>query len=138
MSTAPLTVLGEEEEIFRTTVREFAEQEIAPCVERMDRAGQYDPDIVPKLFDLGVMAIETPELATGEKFGIRIGWGGFDSFESNANAVGASAIGVLGRNYFREGDRLAVDAGVGLGWSEFKDYNQSRVLAGRVGLQFTW
>ncbi len=61
MSTAPLTVLGEEEEIFRTTVREFAEQEIAPCVERMDRAGQYDPDIVPKLFDLGVMAIETPE-----------------------------------------------------------------------------
>ncbi len=84
------------------------------------------------------MAIETPELATGEKFGIRIGWGGFDSFESNANAVGASAIGVLGRNYFREGDRLAVDAGVGLGWSEFKDYNQSRVLAGRVGLQFTW
>jgi alkylation response protein AidB-like acyl-CoA dehydrogenase len=27
----------------------------------MDRAGQYEPDIVPKLFDLGVMAIETPE-----------------------------------------------------------------------------
>jgi butyryl-CoA dehydrogenase/short/branched chain acyl-CoA dehydrogenase len=61
MSTGPLTVLGEEEEIFRATIREFAEQEIGPRVESMDRAGQYDPDIVPKLFDLGVMAIETPE-----------------------------------------------------------------------------
>jgi hypothetical protein len=26
------------------------------------------------------MAIETPELSTGENFGIRFGWGGFDSF----------------------------------------------------------
>jgi alkylation response protein AidB-like acyl-CoA dehydrogenase len=61
MSTGPLTVLAEEEEIFRATIREFAEQEIGPRVESMDRAGQYEPDIVPKLFDLGVMAIETPE-----------------------------------------------------------------------------
>lgn len=84
------------------------------------------------------MAVETPELATGEKFGIRLGWGGFDSFQSDANAVGASAIGVLGRNLFVQGDRLALDAGVGWGWSEFQDYDQSGVIAGRAGLQFTW
>jgi hypothetical protein len=52
--------------------------------------------------------------------------------------VGASAIGVMGRNLFSDHDRLALDAGVGWGWSEFKDYNQSGVVAGRVGMQLTW
>ncbi len=61
MSVRPLTSLLEEEEIFRKTVRDFAAQEIAPRAARMDEAGQYDPDIIPKLFELGIMAIETPE-----------------------------------------------------------------------------
>ncbi len=61
MSVRPLTSLLEEEEIFRKTVQDFAAQEIAPRAARMDEAGQYDPDIIPKLFELGIMAIETPE-----------------------------------------------------------------------------
>jgi alkylation response protein AidB-like acyl-CoA dehydrogenase len=61
MTVAPITVLQEEEEIFQSTVREFAEQEIAPRVASMDEAAKYDSDLVPKLFELGVMAIETPE-----------------------------------------------------------------------------
>jgi alkylation response protein AidB-like acyl-CoA dehydrogenase len=61
MSTPALSVLQEEEEIFRKTVREFADQEITPRAARMDQAGAYEPEIIPKLFDLGVMAIETPE-----------------------------------------------------------------------------
>ena len=56
-----LTVLSEEEEIFRKTVRDFAVREIGPRVARMDAQGHYDPEVVPLLFDLGVMAIETPE-----------------------------------------------------------------------------
>jgi butyryl-CoA dehydrogenase/short/branched chain acyl-CoA dehydrogenase len=61
MGVQPLTVIEEEEEIFRKTVRDFADQEVAPRAARMDAAGQYEPDLIPKLFDLGVMAIETPE-----------------------------------------------------------------------------
>ena len=59
--TLPLTALSEEEEIFQRTVRDFAEREIAPRAAKMDRQGHYDPEILPMLFDLGVMAIETPE-----------------------------------------------------------------------------
>jgi len=61
VSTAPLTVLDEDEEIFRKTIREFAAQEITPRVAQMERDGCYAPEIIPKLFELGVMAIETPE-----------------------------------------------------------------------------
>jgi alkylation response protein AidB-like acyl-CoA dehydrogenase len=59
--TLPLTVLSEEEQIFQQTIREFAEREIGPRVAKMDQQGHYDPEIVPMLFELGVMAIETPE-----------------------------------------------------------------------------
>ena len=60
-----LTVLSEEEEIFRKTVRDFAVREIQPRVARMDQQGHYDKEVVPALFDLGVMAIETPEALGG-------------------------------------------------------------------------
>jgi alkylation response protein AidB-like acyl-CoA dehydrogenase len=59
--TEPLTVLSEEEEIFRSTIREFAEREIAPRAAKMDQQAHYDPELLPMLFDLGVMSIETPE-----------------------------------------------------------------------------
>lgn len=57
----PLTSLREEEDLFRTTVRSFAEQTIAPLVASMDEAGQYDPTLLPQLFALGLMGIEIPE-----------------------------------------------------------------------------
>ena len=59
--TPPLTVLSEEEQIFQQTIRAFARQELAPRVAKMDQQGHYDPEILPMLFDLGVMAVETPE-----------------------------------------------------------------------------
>ncbi|MGH7581959.1 MAG: acyl-CoA dehydrogenase [Gemmatimonadales bacterium] len=61
-TTAPaLTTLSEEEELFRQTVREFAETEVAPHVHDMDEASQMDPAILARLFDLGVMGVEVPE-----------------------------------------------------------------------------
>jgi alkylation response protein AidB-like acyl-CoA dehydrogenase len=61
-STAPaLTVLSEEESMFRDAVREFAEAEIRPYVHEMDEAAQFRQDIIPKFFDLGLMGIEVPE-----------------------------------------------------------------------------
>jgi len=56
----PLTSLNEEETMLRDTVRQFAQQEIAPRVRAMDEAQKLDPEILRQLFDLGLMAIEAP------------------------------------------------------------------------------
>ncbi|MGH7476377.1 MAG: acyl-CoA dehydrogenase [Longimicrobiales bacterium] len=58
---APLTALNEEERLFRDTVRQFAEEVVAPRVSAMDAAGQLEPDLIRQLFDIGLMAVELPE-----------------------------------------------------------------------------
>jgi alkylation response protein AidB-like acyl-CoA dehydrogenase len=59
-SVAPLTTLTEEETMLRDTVRQFAQQEIAPRVRAMDEAQKLDGDILRQMFELGLMAIEAP------------------------------------------------------------------------------
>src|SRR6195256_2823371 len=61
LGRSPLTTLSEEEEMFRASVREFAEGELAPRVEEMDEKGKLDPALIKQCFDLGLMSIETPE-----------------------------------------------------------------------------
>src|SRR5688500_6492346 len=61
MSNAGLTTLSEDEELFRASVREFAEGEVRPKVEAMEHAGKLDPEIIRQCFELGLMAIESPE-----------------------------------------------------------------------------
>src|SRR5207237_1849801 len=58
---SPLNTLSEDEEMFRASVREFAEGELRPRVEEMDEHGKLDPDLIKQCFDLGLMGIETPE-----------------------------------------------------------------------------
>src|SRR6476469_3161383 len=58
---APLTALSEEESAFRDAVAEFAEQDVRPRVQEMERAARIDPTLIPALFDLGLMGIEVPE-----------------------------------------------------------------------------
>jgi short-chain 2-methylacyl-CoA dehydrogenase len=65
-----LTVLSEEETMFRDAVREFAETEIHPHVRDMDEAGQFRLDLLPKFFELGLMGIEIPEAFGGSGGGI--------------------------------------------------------------------
>lgn len=57
----PLTILSEDEEMFRSSIREFAEGELRPRVEEMDEKGKLDPSLTKQCFDLGLMGIETPE-----------------------------------------------------------------------------
>ncbi len=57
----PLTTLSEEEQMFRDSVREFAEGEIRKRVEEMDEQGHLDPALITQCFALGLMGIETPE-----------------------------------------------------------------------------
>jgi alkylation response protein AidB-like acyl-CoA dehydrogenase len=61
LSGTPLTVYSEDENMFRASVREFAEGEIRPRVEAMDEHAKMDPLILKQLFDLGLMGVETPE-----------------------------------------------------------------------------
>jgi alkylation response protein AidB-like acyl-CoA dehydrogenase len=63
LSTAApaLTVLSEEEAMFRDAVRDFARTDIRPHVHAMDEAAQFRLDLIPKFFELGLMGIEVPE-----------------------------------------------------------------------------
>ncbi len=61
ISHGALTVLSEEEELFRSSVREFAEGEVRPRVEAMEHACETRPGLIKQCFELGLMAIESPE-----------------------------------------------------------------------------
>jgi alkylation response protein AidB-like acyl-CoA dehydrogenase len=56
-----LTTLSEDEQMFRASVREFAEGELRPRVEEMDAHAKLDPSLIKQCFELGLMGIETPE-----------------------------------------------------------------------------
>jgi alkylation response protein AidB-like acyl-CoA dehydrogenase len=66
----PLSILSEEETMFRDAVREFAETEIKPYVYEMDEAAKFRPDIIAKFFGMGLMGIEVPEIYGGAGGGI--------------------------------------------------------------------
>jgi alkylation response protein AidB-like acyl-CoA dehydrogenase len=60
-----LTELSEEEQLFSSTVRQFAKEKIEPLVRQMDTDQQYAPGLVEQLFSLGIMGIEIPEALGG-------------------------------------------------------------------------
>jgi len=61
----PLTVLAEDELIFRDSVRAFAEARIRPLVREMDEHAKIPRTLIDELFELGVMGIEVPEAHGG-------------------------------------------------------------------------
>src|SRR6476619_2595540 len=61
VTSAALTLLSEEETMFRDAVAAFAEEEVRPRVMEMERAAKIDPSLLPKYFELGLMGIEVPE-----------------------------------------------------------------------------
>jgi alkylation response protein AidB-like acyl-CoA dehydrogenase len=64
--TSPaLTQLSEEEQLFFSTVRRFAQEKIAPLVRSMDDSQQLAAGLVLQLFELGLMGIEVPEACGG-------------------------------------------------------------------------
>ena len=56
-----LTVLSEEEVMFRDAIAAFAHEEVRPRVAEMEKAGKIDQSLLPKYFELGLMGIEVPE-----------------------------------------------------------------------------
>jgi alkylation response protein AidB-like acyl-CoA dehydrogenase len=57
----PLTLLTEEEQMFRDTVRQFAQDAVAPRVSEMDEEARMDPELIKELFELGLMGVEIPD-----------------------------------------------------------------------------
>ncbi|MEZ4434044.1 MAG: acyl-CoA dehydrogenase [bacterium] len=65
MSTRPLTRLDDDEKIFRDAVLAFARERVAPRVAHMDEAAKIDLDLIPPLFQMGLMGVEVPEAYGG-------------------------------------------------------------------------
>ena len=53
--------LTQEHELVRSTVREFAEQRVAPVAEELDREGRFPYELVAELSELGLMGMTIPE-----------------------------------------------------------------------------
>ena len=53
--------LSNEHRLIQTTVRDFAQQEVAPAAEELDREKRFPYEIVAKLGQLGLMGIPFPE-----------------------------------------------------------------------------
>ncbi len=66
----PLTDLTDEEKLFQDSVASFAQEQIRPHVEAMDREAVFRDDLIKSFFELGLMGIEIPESlgGTGSSF----------------------------------------------------------------------
>jgi short/branched chain acyl-CoA dehydrogenase len=62
----PLSILSEEEKMFRDTVLRFARERVGPHVRAMDDAGVFRSDLLREMFELGLMGIEIPEEYGGQ------------------------------------------------------------------------
>ena len=58
---SPLTLLSEEEELFRSAVADLAHSDVLPRVRAMEEAGKLDSALTAKFVELGLMGIEVPE-----------------------------------------------------------------------------
>jgi len=62
----PLTQLSDEEELFQSTVGQFARERLAPHVRQMDESGVFRKELLDELFELGLMAVDIPEEYGGQ------------------------------------------------------------------------
>jgi butyryl-CoA dehydrogenase/short/branched chain acyl-CoA dehydrogenase len=56
-----LTVLSEEEQMFQSSVRAFAQEKVKPLVKQAEEEGKVSHGLIEEFFQLGLMAIEVPE-----------------------------------------------------------------------------
>ncbi len=100
--------LSQDHEDFRTVVRDFAEQEIAPHVEEWDRESRFPVHLVPKMGELGLFGLEAPEEFGGA------------GMEGEGFTYLCVAIEELGRVDQSMG--ITLEAGVGLGINPIQTY----------------
>ena len=91
--------LSPEHELVRRTVREFAEQRVAPVAEELDREHRFPYELVAELAELGLMGMPIPE---------EYGGGGTDTL-AYAIAIEELTRDRLVRGDHRRGAHLARD-----------------------------
>lgn len=57
----PLVTLTDDEQLFRDSVRQFAQDNVRPLVREMDEKGMFDHSLIDQFFQLGLMGIEIPD-----------------------------------------------------------------------------
>jgi butyryl-CoA dehydrogenase/short/branched chain acyl-CoA dehydrogenase len=65
VDASPLTLLSEEEQLFRNSVRQFADEQVRPLVAKMDRESRMEASLIRQLFELGLMGVGVPETLGG-------------------------------------------------------------------------
>src|SRR3990172_2030783 len=69
-AAAPLTLLSEEETMFRDAVRDFATEQVRPLVHHMEKRGTYEKGLIKWCFEMGLMGIEIPDSLGGAGGGL--------------------------------------------------------------------
>jgi len=120
----PLTQLNEDEQLFRSTVREFAQQSIGPLVRQMDEEQHFASGLLPQLFNLGLMGIEVP---------IEHGGSGGTFFEAILAVEEISAIDPAVGVLVDVQNTLCINAFLRWGSEQQKKLYLSRLAADTVG-----
>lgn len=113
---APVTSTDAANKAYVNSAIGSANQRIDQANQRIDRADQ------------GIaiaMAVQNPVLTNGDRFGVAVNFGDFAGY----NAIGATAVGIIGHNVFGGGEKFGLTGGFGV---------SSNQAAGRVGVQLTW
>tara|TARA_B100000989_G_scaffold291290_1_gene265594 strand:+ start:10724 stop:11884 length:1161 start_codon:yes stop_codon:yes gene_type:complete len=61
----PLTQLTEEEQMLKEATADFAQNSLAPLVQKMDKQAKLEKSIIDDCFEIGLMGIEIPEKYDG-------------------------------------------------------------------------
>ena len=120
----PLTRLSEDERLFYDSVLEFARREIGPHVRDMDERAAFAPELLPKLFDLGVMGVEVPE---------RLGGGGATFFHSVLAVEALARVDASAAVLVDVQNTLVINALLRWGTDEQKDRLLKPLAADTVG-----
>jgi alkylation response protein AidB-like acyl-CoA dehydrogenase len=120
----PLTSLSEDEDLFRDTVRQFAQQSIAPLVSQMDEEQHFAAVLIPQLFNLGLMGIEIP---------VEYGGAGGTFFEAILAVEQISAVDPSVAVLVDVQNTLCVNALLRWGTAEQKKYYLPKLATDTIG-----
>ena len=92
---------------------------------QLDALGERDSELAEGIAI--ALALDAPNLQSGQSFALRMGYGNFDG----SSAVGVAAAGLLDKGSFGGRSTVTLDGGVGFGTAD-------GTVAGKAGLTFGW
>ena len=92
---------------------------------QIDALGKRDGELAEGIAI--ALALDAPNLQSGQSFALRMGYGNFDG----SSALGVAAAGLIDKGSFGAGSTVTLDGGVGFGTSD-------GTVAGKAGLTVGW